>query len=322
MTSRRLRSSAPQAARGLAVVAALAAGAAAVLAQTPPTPRPPVFGTGVEVINLNVTVTDARGGYVTGLLRGDFSVFEDGVRQDLSLFTHEQLPISMVVMVDASASMDEKMRAAQDAAVRFVKTLRREDEAQVAQFNDRRTVLQEFTSDHGKLEAAVRSIQASGPTALHNALYVALRELAKQKKTAELRRRAVVLLSDGEDTASLVSDEQVVDLARKTEIGIYAISLRPDRASDRNRLSFSQAAHLLTTLARETGGQVHFPNSMSELDTVYDRIAEELRSQYALGYVSNNARRDGRWRRIVVRVPGRDDVVLRHKLGYFAPRPR
>ena len=148
---------------------------------------------------------------------------------------------------------------------------------------------------------------------------MALKELAAQKKAGELRRRAVVLLSDGEDTASLVTDEQVMELARKTEIAIYTISLRPTRVPERNRLNFSQAAHILTALARETGGQVYFPNSLSELDSVYERIAEELRTQYSLGYVSSNKRRDGKWRRIVVRTM-RDELQVRHKIGYYAPR--
>ncbi len=116
-----------------------------------------------------------------------------------------------------------------------------------------------------------------------------------------------------------MSDEQVLELARKTEINIYCISLRPNRPQDRARLAFSQAEYLLTALSRETGGQVHFPNSLSELDTVYDRIAEELRTQYSLGYVSSNRRKDGKWRRIVVRTPERDDLQIRHKLGYYAP---
>jgi len=303
----------------LAVLAGLAT--ATLSAQTrQPTPRPPTFGAGIEVINLNVSVTDARSHYITDLKGPDFAVFEDGVRQELSLFTHENLPISMVLMVDASASMDEKLPMAKSAAIRFVKTLRPQDLAQVVQFNDRATVLQEFTADHSPLDAAINSLQAAGPTALHNALYVALKDLGKQNKSTELRRRAVVLLSDGEDTASLVSDDQLLELARATEIAIYTISLRPDRVQDRNRLSFSQAAHLLTALSRETGGQVHFPNSLSELDVIYDRIAEELRTQYSIGYVSSNRRRDGKWRRIVVRTPERDDLQIRHKIGYYAPR--
>ena len=302
------------AAPGLLALLVLASGSA-LRAQGPP--RPPVFGTGIEVINLNVSVTDARGRYITDLTKNDFAVFEDGVRQELSIFNHEDIPISLVLMIDTSASMDEKLPTARAAAIRFVGTLRPQDNAQVMQFNDRTTILQDFVADHGALDSAIGRTEAAGPTALHNALYVALKELEKQK-TQALRRRAIVLLSDGEDTASLVSDDQVLDLARKTEINIYAISLRPRRMQDRNAVKFSQAAHLLTALTQDTGGQVHFPNSLSELDAVYDRIAEELRTQYSLGYVSNNGRRDGKWRRIVVRIPAREDIQVRHKLGYFA----
>jgi Ca-activated chloride channel homolog len=263
-----------------------------------------------------VSVTDARGRYITDLTKNDFAVFEDGVRQELSIFNHEDIPISLVLMIDTSASMDEKLATARAAAIRFVGTLRPQDNAQVMQFNDRTTILQDFVADHDALDKAIGRTEAAGPTALHNALYVALKELEKQK-TAALRRRAIVLLSDGEDTASLVSDDQVLDLARKTEINIYAISLRPRRMQDRNAVKFSQAAHLLTALTTDTGGQVHFPNSISELDAVYDRIADELRTQYSLGYVSSNKRTDGKWRRIVVRVPARPDLQVRHKLGYF-----
>lgn len=305
--------------RPVAAVLLVLLASGAGLAQAPPR-RPPTFEAGIEVINLNVSVTDPRNRYVTDLGEKDFAVFEDGIRQELSLFTHENLPISLVLMIDTSASMDEKLKVAQAAAIRFTKTLRPQDLAEVVQFNDRATVLQDFTSDQESLASAILKTEASGPTALHNALYIALKDLGKQKKAGELRRRAIVLLSDGEDTASLVSDDQVVELARKTEINIYSVSLRPNRPSDRTRLGFSQAAHLLTALAQETGGQVHFPNSLSELDSVYDRIAEELRTQYNLGYVSSNKRRDGKWRRIVVRIPEREDVQIRHKIGYYGPR--
>jgi VWFA-related protein len=281
--------------------------------------QPPTFEVGIEVINLNLSVTDGRNNYVTDLVQKDFAVFEDGIRQELSLFTHENLPISLAVLIDTSASMEEKLPVARAAAIRFVRTLRPQDTAMVMSFNDRSTVLQDYTNEVPALENAINRTQASGPTALHNALYITLKELSKQKKAGELRRRAVVLLSDGEDTASLVSDEQVLELARKAEINIYAISLRPSRPQDRARLAFSQAEYVLTALTRDTGGHVFFPNSLSELDAVYERIAEELRTQYSLGYVSSNRRRDGKWRRIVVRIPDRTELQVRHKLGYYAP---
>jgi Ca-activated chloride channel family protein len=292
---------------------------AAVLAFPQAQSQPPTFGGGIEIINLNISVTDAQNRYVTDLSEKDFSVYEDGVRQELTLFTHEDLPISMVVMMDTSASMDEKLNQAQSAAIRFVKTCRPQDLAEIVEFNDRATVLQDFTADQGLLDAAIRKTRAAGPTALHNALYIALKDLQKQKSGPHLRRRAIVLLSDGEDTASLITDDQVLDLARKTEIGIYPIALRAERVQDREKMAYSQAEHLMTALAHDSGGQVYFPASLSELDAVYDRIAEELRTQYSLGYVSNNKRRDGKWRRIVVRVPVRTDVQIRHKLGYYAP---
>jgi Ca-activated chloride channel family protein len=281
--------------------------------------RTPSFGTGIEIINLNLSVTDARNNFVVDLAQKDFAVFEDGIRQDLSLFTHENLPISMVLMIDCSASMEEKLKTAQATAVKFTKTLRPQDLAQVVQFNDRATTLQPFTNDLAALEAAIRKTEASGPTALHNALYVALKDLMRDKKAAELRRRAIVILSDGEDTASLVTDDQVIELAKKSEINIYAISLRQNRPDDRIRQAFSQAEYLVNTLTRETGGRAYFPTSLGELDQVYDRIAEELRTLYSIGYVSSNVRRDGKWRRIVVRVPEREGLTIRHKLGYYAP---
>ena len=295
----------------------LALGATVVHAQAQvPTPT---FGTGIEIINLNLSVTDAAENYVTDLEQPDFAVYEDGIRQDLTLFTHENLPISMVIMVDTSASMEEKISTAQQAAIRFIQTLRPVDLAQIVQFNDRATTLQPFTNSLEDLEAAILATDTAGPTALHNALYIALKDLARERDPSQLRRRAVVLLSDGEDTASLVSDDQVLELAKKNEINIYAISLRPNRPQDRMRQAFSQAEYLLTALARETGGRVYFPAGLNELDAVYDRIAEELRTLYSVGYVSSNPRRDGKWRRIVVRVPEREGITVRHKLGYYAP---
>jgi len=305
----------------LALGLAAAAAPLPLGAQARPQSRPqaPIFGTGIEVINLSLSVTDAQNNFVTNLGQSDFAVYEDGIRQELSLYTHENLPISMVLMIDTSASMEEKLGQAQEAAVRFTKTLRPEDVAQVVQFNDRATTLQPFTNDLASLEAAIRKTEASSSTSLHNALYIALKDLMRDKKAAELRRRAVVLLSDGEDTTSLVSDDQVLELAKKSEINIYAIRLRESRASDRQRQAFSQAEYLVNALARETGGRAFFPSSIGELDSVYDRIAEELRTLYSVGYVSSNMRRDGKWRRIVVRVPEREGLTVRHKLGYYAP---
>lgn len=304
----------------LVSVASVLVGAAWALAQAPGQP-PLTFGTGIEIINLTVTVTDAQGRLVPGLDRDAFSVFEDGVKQDLALFNKDRLPLTVVLLMDSSASMDDKVTPARSAAKRFVSTLVAADRARVVAFNNKIDVLQDFTNDKDALIAAIDRLVPSGSTALHNAFYISIKELQKEKQSgAAARRQAIILLSDGENTSSIVTDEQVIELARKAEISIYSIRITTDFEGDKGRAAFSQATHLLSVLARETGGQAFFPAQIQELDAVYDRIAEEMRTQYSMGYVPTNNRRDGRYRRIVVRIPARDNVVLRYKLGYFGPR--
>ena len=272
------------------------------------------FRVTVDLISLNVTVTDGRDRFVTDLLEQDFTVYEDGIRQEIAAFSHEDLPIRMVLLLDTSASMVDKMQFAHEAAVRFSRTLRQEDVAQIVEFGSQAHVLQRFTPDHELLERAIRMTQAGGTTKLHNAMYISLRSLERQRM--EARRQAIILLSDGRDTSSLVTFEQVLELTKDTDVVIYTISLQ-NTARRRGR-RFSEAEHVLKNLAEETGGQWYFPAELAELESVYDRIAEELKSQYNVGYISNNPRQDGAWRRIVVQT-ARPDLRIRTKLGYYAP---
>jgi Ca-activated chloride channel family protein len=282
--------------------------------------RPLRFGTGVDMIRLNVSVTEGGARYVTGLSQADFAVFEDGQPQQVSYFARDPLPMSLSLLIDCSASMEEKLPTAQVAAARFIQTLSERDLGQVIQFNDRATILQDYTGDRAALERAVRSTRASGPTALFTALYVALKGLVALEEGPGPRRQAVVLLSDGEDTASSVTEDQVLALAREANTVIYAIGLQSGRPLQQQRASAGRATHFLTTIARESGGQVYLPRVLSELDSVYGQIVEDLRTQYTIGYVSANARRDGRWRRIVVRTPSRGSLQLRYRIGYQAPK--
>ena len=273
------------------------------------------FRVTVDLISLNVTVTDARSRFVTELLQKDFSVFEDGIAQEVSIFSREDLPIRLMLLMDTSASMDEKMTFAQEAAVNFVKTMKEDDLAQVMEFGSKPNVLQPFTGDIEELVRAIQMTQAGGTTSLYNALYIALKNLSRRRE--DIRRQAIVVLSDGEDTSSLVSFDQVMELTKDTDVVIYTISLR--KPSARRGRAFSEAEHVLKKLAEETGGQWFFPNEIQELASVYERISTELKSQYNLGYVSNNPKRDGSWRRVVVQtaIP---DLIVRTKLGYYAPR--
>jgi VWFA-related protein len=278
-----------------------------------------VFKSGVDMINLNVCVMDGRNRYITDLAEADFKVLEDGVQQQVALFTRRRLDLSLVVMIDTSASMQQKLPTVREAALRLVNAMGPADTAEILQFNDRTSVLQGFTTDRAALERAIGGTEASGATALYTALYVALKDLAKEKKTGELRRYAIALLSDGQDTASRVTDEQVLELARRSEVVIYAIRPRSGEISPDAR-TLGEADYFLSVLGRDTGGRAFFPHSLGELNGVYDSIAEELRSEYSLGYVSSNASRDGRWRRIGIHTPGRGGLQVRHRPGYFAPR--
>ncbi|HUG52985.1 MAG TPA: VWA domain-containing protein, partial [Vicinamibacteria bacterium] len=288
-----------------------------VPAQTTHGRSPVRFKTAVDVVQLNVSVTDGNHRYVTGLGERDFAVFEDGRRQAVSFFSDTGAPLSLALLIDGSASMDQNLPFAQDAAVRFVGAMGPRDLARVTQFNERVTVLQDFTSDQGALEGAIRRTQAAGATALYTALYVTLREMRAPDHAAEARRRAVVLLSDGEDTGSAVGEDQVLELARRADVTIYPIALR---SRSRATVVPGPTAHFLARLARDTGGEVHYPTALTDLKGVYSRIADDLRTQYTLGYVSANPVRDGSWRQISVRTPSRDNLFIRYRLGYYAPR--
>jgi len=277
------------------------------------------FQSGVELINLNVCVMDGRNRFITDLAEGDFTVIEDGVRQQVSLFTRRRLDVSLVVMIDTSASMEAKLSVVRAAALRLVQALGPADTAEILQFNERASVLQPFTSDQAALAEAIAATRAAGATSLYTALYVALKDLAKQRKAGELRRYAIAVLSDGQDTASRVTDEQVLELARKSEVVIYSIRPRSNELPVDGKAP-GEADYFLSVLGRDTGGQAFFPNGLGELNGVYDRIAEELRSEYSLGYVSSNGNKDGRWRRIGILTPGRAGLQVRHRPGYFAPR--
>jgi Ca-activated chloride channel family protein len=281
--------------------------------------QPPSFRVGVDLVSLNVTVTDGTSRFLTDLESDDFSVFEDGVKQDVTLFSRTNLPIALSVLMDTSASMETKLPVAQEAAVGFARRLRSQDLAEVIAFDNRVSVLQAFTSNATALEQAIRRTSAGGSTSLNNAVYIALKDLKKvvARSADEVRRQAIVVLSDGEDTSSLLPFEEVLDLAKRSETAVYTIGLKADDAGPGAR-GFKEAEFVMRQFAQETGGRAFFPTQVSELANIYGQISDELSSQYTVGYTSRNPRRDGAWRRVVVRV-GRPNSVARTKLGYFAP---
>ena len=285
-------------------------------APAPQQPSSQVFRGGVELVSLNVTVTDGSK-YVTDLNQEDFEVYEDGALQTITLFNREQQPIALAVLLDTSASMDERLATAQEAAVGFAKRLKPKDAMEVIDFNSQPHILQTFTSDQGALEKAIRSTTANGSTALYNAVYISLKELKKVKAASadEIRRQAIVLLSDGDDTSSLIEFEEVLDLAKRSETAIYSIGLRQGEIG---RREFKEAEFVLKQLANETGGRAYFVTDARELPKIYQAIWDELSSQYSIAYSSSNPKRDGAWRRVQVRLL-RPNTTGRTKLGYYGP---
>ena len=277
-----------------------------------------MFRAGVELVSLNVTVTDSQGRYVTDLNESDFSVFEDGAKQELSFFNRTNLPIALSLLIDSSASMEQRMEHAHEAAIGFAKKIRQQDLAQVVDFDSRVEIKLGFTNKVDELESAIRTTSAGGSTALHNAVYISLKELAKvkAKNPDEIRRQAIIVLSDGEDTSSLVSFEEVLELAKRSETAIYTIGLQPRETSALR--GFREAEFVLRQLAQETGGRSFFAQRVEDLKDVYGQIADELSSQYSMGYASKNAKRDGAFRRLVVQI-ARPNTTARTKRGYYGP---
>jgi Ca-activated chloride channel homolog len=280
----------------------------------------PSFRAGVDIVSLNVTVTDAATHYITDLEEGDFLVFEDGIKQNVTFFSRRQSPIALSLLLDSSASMEEHLPVLQQAATNFVHKLKSNDIAQVIDFDSRVEIRQGFTGNQAELDTAISQLAAGGSTSLHNAIYIALKELRKVRAVNEedVRRQALIVFSDGEDTSSLVSFDEVLDLAKRSETSIYTIALR---GADVQAKGFREAEFVMRTLAQETGGRAFFPAKIDDLNGVYTQIADELASQYTLGYTSANPRRDGAWRRIVVQV-SRPNVTPRTKKGYYAPTVR
>jgi Ca-activated chloride channel homolog len=188
-------------------------------------------------------------------------------------------------------------------------------------FAERVEVLQPFTSDRAALERAIQKTVAGGSTKLFEAVYIALKELKKIRAATEqdIRRQAIVVFTDGDDTASLVGFDDLLDLAQRSETAIYTIALRsPHEIEDR---TYGVTDYSLRQLARQTGGRPFFPNLIEDLAGVYGQIADELASQYVVGFVSKNTKRDGAWRKLAVRVD-RDGAMARTRLGYFGPKQK
>jgi Ca-activated chloride channel family protein len=282
-----------------------------------------LYRTGVEVVAITATVEQADGSYLTDLQREQFTVLEDGVVQEIAFFGAGEVPIDLVLMLDTSASMRSRLSVAQRTAVNFVRSLGAGDRAAFMTFGSRSQVRRPFTLDRATLEEAIGEASAGGQTALYNAIYVALREFGSLETGdaapagGNIRRRAIVVLSDGVDTASLVTFDRVMDLARRSGVAIYTISLRLGVTPAQAERPVAEADYEMRALARETGAKSFFPSQLNDLDGVYGSIARELAHQYSLGYVPTGPVKPGYVRRLTVQVDF-PEARVRARTGYIA----
>ena len=300
--------------RWLLAILMMAAAAAGVHAQQ-------TFRTVTDLVLLTITVTDGSNRLVAGLEQEDFQVFEDNVPQDITNFSRQPQPIALSLVIDTSASMEGKLAIAQEAAMGFIRRMGPDDRAQIIDFDSQSRILQDFTADREGLEKAIKRTEAGGSTSLHNAVYTSITELKRIRRESgpEIRRQAIVLLSDGEDTSSIVPYEDVLDLAKRSEVVIYAIGLREKVKEGAVRSTgFKQADYDLKQLSSETGGRAFTADDAVQLPAIYSQIADELANQYSLAYMSKNNKRDGAWRKILVRTV-RPSMIARTKAGYFGP---
>jgi Ca-activated chloride channel family protein len=304
------------------VAAALAAAVVGTRAQGTGRGQGAVFRAETDLVVLQVSVVDPQQRFVTALEADDFGVYEEGARQNVLLFASSTAPLDLMVLLDTSVSMTERMALAQEAAINLLRALRPEDRAAIVLFSDRVRIARELTGDLKLLEAAVREASPAGATALYEALYVAMRELAYARRTAggDLRRQGLVVLSDGEDNMSrAVAFEDVIDLARRSALTIFTIVPAPSSSVPHRDQTGRVANQMfeMRQLADTTGGRAFAPLQLTDLAGVYDQIADELGQQYWLAYTPPRSKSSG-FRRVSVRVETRPGLRARTRSGYYA----
>ena len=273
------------------------------------------FTLDVTRVQLLFTVSDKKGRFVSNLAKEDFEVFEAKKPQSIVEFTAESdLPLRLAILIDTSNSIRDRFKFQQEAATDFVNTVIRpqEDRAVVVSFDAAPELVADLTGDIEKLTSAIRSLRAGGGTALYDAIFFACRDKLMQDQPRHKFRRAMVILSDGEDNQSRYTCDQALEMAHKAEVVVYSISTnRPGSESDGDKV--------LKYFAEQTGGQTFFPFKAQELAQSFENIANELRHQYNVLYRPEPLKADGLYHTVDVKVRGRKDLVVRVRHGYYAP---
>ena len=272
----------------------------------------------VEVFRANflMTVTDKKGRFVTDLTQQDFEVVESKKKQTILEFVAENnLPLRLGIVVDTSNYIRDRFKFQQEAASEFVRSVIRPqtDRAIVVGFDNSAQLLADLTDDVGKLETAIRGMRPGGGTALYDAIYFACRDKLMQDQPMYKFRRALVILTDGDDNASRYTRDQALEMAQKADVVLYTISTNITRIP-------TDGDKVLRYLSQETGGTAFFPFKATDLTQSFENIANELRSQYAILYRPEPLKLDGLYHPVEIKIKTRKDLIVRTRKGYFTPR--
>lgn len=270
----------------------------------------------VNLVNILCSVFDKNtNSYVTNLTREDFTVFEDNQKQEIKNFAREtDLPLTIAMLFDTSQSVAPKLKFEQEAAISFFQSILREkDRAMLVSFDSDVSMLQDFTNDPNKMARQIRKLRAAGGTSLYDAIH----RVCDEKLIRETGRKAIVILSDGDDVDSTTTRQQATEMALRAETLIFAISL--SKGGFFGVGGNKEGDAILKELTQETGGRLFFPFKLDDLDEEFRQINQELRSQYNIGYLSSNASRDGSYRKVEIKIPEKG-LKLNYRKGYYAPK--
>jgi Ca-activated chloride channel homolog len=285
----------------------------------PSNPKPEdsgaIFRADTNVVDLHATVVDKSGHLITNLQREAFTVYENGVTQQIRSFKREDVPVSMGLVIDNSGSMRDKRAKVEAAALALVKDSNPQDEVFVVNFNDEAfndlPHGKDFTSDIKEMEEALTRIDSRGGTAMRDAIRMSIDH---EKEKAHRDKKVLVVVTDGNDNSSIVSLENLVKTSQQSGVIIYSIGL----LSEEERREARRAERALDALAEATGGEAYFPKDLAEVDRIAHQVARNIRNQYSIVYSPSNQTMDGSFRQIKVTVKAPGNPIVRTRSGYYA----
>ena len=294
-----------------AVIAIAGLSISAFCQSTATTDTGATFSTETRLVPLSVTVQDKSGHLVTNLTQSAFQVYENGVLQPLKVFKREDVPVSLGLIIDNSGSMRDKRAKVAAAALDLVKDSNPSDEVFIVNFNDEAFLDAEFTNDTTKMEQALSKIDSRGGTAMRDAIRMSIDHL---KEGAKRDKKVLLVVTDGNDNASIIQLENLVKEAQNSGVLIYAIGL----LTEEERTEAKKAKRSLDALTEATGGEAFYPKELADVDRIAHQVAHDLRNQYSLAYSPINQKLDGSYRQIKVTINAPGHPIARTRSGYYA----